>query len=56
MSNMKKVVDEILQKYPAKTFKNRKEHIVVKTKEDPNPVITANTRTVPGIITARGCC
>lgn len=56
MSDMKKVVEQILEKYPAKTFKVRKDHIVIKTKEDPNPVITANTRTVPGIITARGCC
>ncbi|MBC2582415.1 nitrogenase molybdenum-iron protein alpha chain [Clostridium sp. DJ247] len=53
---MKKIVEEVLEKYPAKTFKNRKEHIVIKTKEDPNPVIQANVRTVPGIITARGCC
>lgn len=52
----KKVIEQVLEQYPAKTFKNRKTHIVVKTKEDPNPVIQANVRTVPGIITSRGCC
>ncbi|MBA5851674.1 nitrogenase molybdenum-iron protein alpha chain [Clostridium sp. cel8] len=53
---LNQVIDEILEPYPAKTYKKRKEHIVVKTKEDPNPVITANVRTIPGVITARGCC
>lgn len=54
--DMKKVVDRVLEKYPAKTFKNRKTHIVIKTAEDPSPVIQANVRTIPGIITSRGCC
>jgi nitrogenase molybdenum-iron protein alpha chain len=54
--NMKKVVDMALEKYPAKAFKTRKAHIVIKTEEDPQPVITANTRTIPGVITSRGCC
>ncbi|MEN6414542.1 MAG: nitrogenase molybdenum-iron protein alpha chain [Veillonellales bacterium] len=54
--DMKKVMDMVLEKYPAKAFKTRKAHIVVKTEEEPQPVITANTRTVPGVITARGCC
>lgn len=47
--------DEILEKYPAKSRKTRSGHIVIKTKEDPQPQIVANTRTVPGVITARGC-
>ena len=53
---MKKVVDRALEKYPAKVHRARKEHIVVKEKDDEVPVITANTRTIPGIITNRGCC
>jgi len=53
---MKKVVDRALEKYPAKVHRARKEHIVVKEKDDEVPVITANTRTIPGIITKRGCC
>lgn len=53
---MKQIVDKVLEKYPAKTFKNRKEHIVIKTEDDQVLKIQANTRTVPGIITNRGCC
>ncbi|KPU45692.1 nitrogenase molybdenum-iron protein alpha chain [Oxobacter pfennigii] len=53
---MKKVVERALEKYPAKVFKSRKEHIIIKENEDEVPEITANTRTIPGIITNRGCC
>ncbi|HEY8889476.1 MAG TPA: nitrogenase molybdenum-iron protein alpha chain [Clostridium sp.] len=52
---MKEFMDKVLEKYPAKTFKNRKEHIVIK-KNDEVQKITANTRTIPGMITNRGCC
>jgi nitrogenase molybdenum-iron protein alpha chain len=55
MSNSKMVVQEVLEKYSPITLKNRKDHITVKTEEDQNPAIMANTRTIPGIITARGC-
>ncbi|BAH07774.1 nitrogenase molybdenum-iron protein alpha chain [Clostridium kluyveri] len=53
---MKKVLDQVLEVYPAKTFKNRKKHILIKSNDEPNPVIQANVRTVPGIMTNRGCC
>lgn len=53
---MKNVVDKILEKYPAKTFKARKKHIIVKGDENEIQDIEANTRTIPGIITNRGCC
>jgi len=52
---VKNIVDKVLEKYPAKTFKNRKKHIIVKD-GDTVPEIEANTRTIPGIITNRGCC
>lgn len=52
---MNKVVERAMEKYPAKVFKARKEHIIVRDGDD-IPVITANTRTIPGIITNRGCC
>jgi nitrogenase molybdenum-iron protein alpha chain len=55
-NNMKPKVDKIVEKYPAKVFKNRKNHILVKNGEIDENQITANTRTVPGIITNRGCC
>ena len=53
---MKEFMDKVLEKYPAKTFKNRKQHIVIKKAEDDLLTITANTRTIPGMITSRGCC
>lgn len=46
----------LLDKYSARIYKNRKEH-VIQLQEDPaGQEITANTRTIPGIITNRGCC
>ena len=50
-------VDEILAPFPDKVKKNRKKHIVKKDESASScPQIEANTRTVPGIITQRGCC
>jgi nitrogenase molybdenum-iron protein alpha chain len=48
---------EILGRYNAKVFKNRKEHIlrVDRSRETPAE-IAANTRAIPGIMTNRGCC
>lgn len=56
MAMTEKQLEEILAQYPSKTQKNRKKHVLVKdsTTEAPQ-VIEANTRTVPGIITNRGC-
>ena len=49
--------DEILDKYSARVFKNRKTHITQLEKEgDVADEINANTRTIPGIASARGCC
>jgi nitrogenase molybdenum-iron protein alpha chain len=49
--------DDIMTPYPDKVKKNRKKHIVAKTGEAAScPQIEANTRTVPGIISQRGCC
>jgi nitrogenase molybdenum-iron protein alpha chain len=48
---------EILNRYNAKVFKNRKDHILrIDRAETPRPEIAANTRAVPGIMTNRGCC
>lgn len=47
-------VDWILDKYSARVYKNRKLHIIEKTED--NHEISANTRTIPGIMTNRGCC
>jgi nitrogenase molybdenum-iron protein alpha chain len=48
------VREEMLKVYPAKTRKKRAKQILVNDPETP-PEIAANTRTIPGIITQRGC-
>ncbi len=49
--------DEILDKYSSRVFKNRKTHITQLEKADDTvEEINANTRTIPGIASARGCC
>ena len=47
--------EDILRKYPAKVARKRDKAIVV---NDPktDQEIQANVRTIPGIITQRGCC
>lgn len=47
----------VVDKYPAAVFKNRKEHVLEVDKTLPEQqTIAANSRTIPGIITSRGCC
>lgn len=53
--NPQVAIDKILDKYPAKVMKNRKSHMLIKNGREKQE-IAANTRTVPGIITNRGCC
>ncbi|ABR49648.1 nitrogenase molybdenum-iron protein alpha chain [Alkaliphilus metalliredigens QYMF] len=50
-----KKIDKILQKYPPKVKKNRIKHMLTKDSEV-GQEIQANTRTIPGIISNRGCC
>ena len=45
---------EMLKIYPAKTAKKRGKQIILNDPETP-PEIGANSRTIPGIITQRGC-
>ncbi len=47
--------EAVLDKYSSRVYKNRKEHVITIGEKEPD-VVTANTRTVPGIITQRGCC
>jgi nitrogenase molybdenum-iron protein alpha chain len=51
---MKKIVDEIMEVYPAKVMKGRKSHMLIKDSSQKQE-IAANTRAIPGIITNRGC-
>lgn len=52
--DIKKVANKVLESYPAKVMKNRKSHMVIR-ENDTVQEIDANTRTIPGIITNRGC-
>lgn len=51
------VKDEILAKYPAKVARKRAKGIVVNKVDagETVPEISANSRTIPGILTMRGC-
>ena len=46
----------ILDKYNARVYKNRKDHLVQLEEENQAQPISANTRSIPGIMTNRGCC
>lgn len=52
---MSEMREQILEKYSAKVYRNRKTHVVEVGETDLNEV-AANVRTIPGIITQRGCC
>ncbi|MCK6489986.1 MAG: nitrogenase molybdenum-iron protein alpha chain [Planctomycetes bacterium] len=47
--------EELIKAYPSKVGKKRAKHILVNDPAAP-PEIEANVRTIPGIITQRGCC
>ncbi len=46
---------KLLEKYSSRVYKNRKEH-VIQLENITDQTITANTRAIPGSMTARGCC
>ncbi len=52
MSALEKVLDQ----YNSRVYKNRKEHMVDIGNNENDNQIAANVRTIPGIITQRGCC
>ena len=49
------LLEEILNKYPSKVGKKRSKSIVSNDPEI-DQVMQSNIRTIPGIITQRGCC
>lgn len=55
MAVNEKQLEEILANLPSKVQKNRRKHILIKDDEKGRQQIEANTRTIPGIITNRGC-
>jgi len=55
MSMSEETMGDMLEKYPDKVLKNRKKHITIVDTNQACQQIEANTRTIPGIITQRGC-
>ncbi len=56
MSDIEGTIDEMLIPYPDTVKKNRKKHLIVRDEAAACcPQIEANTRTIPGIISQRGC-
>lgn len=50
------VKEELLKKYPPKVARKRaKQILITEAQQAETPEITANVRTIPGIITMRGC-
>ena len=50
-----KKLDDLLEPYPDIVKKNRKKHLILKNSAEACQQIEANTRTIPGIISQRGC-
>jgi nitrogenase molybdenum-iron protein alpha chain len=46
----------MLDHYTTRVYKNRKDHVLQIENAPSSQEIAANTRTIPGIITNRGCC
>lgn len=55
MAVNEKDLDKILNRYPAKVKRSRKKHILIRDSSMGQQEIEANTRTIPGIMTNRGC-
>ncbi|MCL5058714.1 MAG: nitrogenase molybdenum-iron protein alpha chain [Actinobacteria bacterium] len=55
MAVNEKTFDKMLDQYPAKVKRNRKKHIIIKDSSTAAQEIEANTRTIPGVLTNRGC-
>ncbi len=53
--NPEEFKEELLKKYPLKVAKKRAKGILVNDPKDTGMEIQANVRTIPGIITQRGC-
>jgi nitrogenase molybdenum-iron protein alpha chain len=53
---MKADVEKILSNYTAKTYRSRKGHLLVVNSDEAPQEMVADCRTIPGIITERGCC
>lgn len=48
--------DAVLERYSARVYKNRKDHMITVPEDGSIPEMGANSRSLPGIMTERGCC
>lgn len=55
MAMTEEQLQNLFEQMPAKVQKNRKKHIVLNDSSKGDQAIEANTRTIPGVITNRGC-
>ncbi|WP_407355476.1 nitrogenase molybdenum-iron protein alpha chain [Methanolobus sp. WCC5] len=55
IEHSKNVLDEMMKIYPEKVAKDRRQHFTVKDSCASDQHIEANARTIPGIMTSRGC-
>lgn len=53
--NNKQLVETVLEKYPDKAKKNRKQHLAVKDSQCGTCSVKSNSKSVPGVMTSRGC-
>lgn len=51
----KKVISEVLEKYPEKTAKKRAKHLDVQDSDCSTCAVKSNVKSIPGVMTARGC-
>ena len=49
------LIDEVLEVYPEKAREDRKKHVAVTDSKSEGTCITSNRKTVPGVMTVRGC-
>ena len=51
----KQLISDVLSEYPEKTAKKRARHINVYEEGKPDCGVKSNSKTIPGVMTARGC-
>lgn len=55
ISENKELIEKVLEKYPEKAMKNRRQHLAVRDSQCEGCAIKSNKKSVPGVMTARGC-
>jgi len=55
VAESQKTIDDLFKKFPEKTGEVRRRHVIVKNACEGNQKIEANDRSIPGVLTNRGC-